>query len=65
MGSCGARVGGEGGLYLNNCQISKPVQEGWRPMKSGYVEWTYDPEGEERLWVMSNELVGFKDMGDV
>jgi hypothetical protein len=33
-------------------------------MESGYVEWTYDPEDEERLWVMSNELVGFKEAGD-
>ncbi|RYO20469.1 hypothetical protein AA0113_g668 [Alternaria arborescens] len=55
---------GRGGLYLDDCQVSKPVEEGWGPMESGYVEWTYDPEGEERLWVMSNELVGFKEAGD-
>ncbi|KAH6616257.1 hypothetical protein C7974DRAFT_441835 [Boeremia exigua] len=52
---------GRGGLYLENCQVSKPVVDGYGPMEPGYERWTYDPESEEKLWVMSNKLVGFRE----
>ncbi|KAI8936172.1 hypothetical protein NX059_006606 [Plenodomus lindquistii] len=52
---------GKGGLYLEDCQVSPPVTEGYTMMDPGYESWAYDPENEEKLWVMSNELVGFKE----
>jgi len=52
---------GKGGRYLEDCQVSPPVQEGYAIMDRGYEKWTYDPENETMLWKMSNEWVGFKE----
>lgn len=52
---------GKGGRYLEDCQVSGPVKEGFFVMDTGYVEWTYDPENEQKLWKLSNEWVGFKE----
>ncbi|KAF2856441.1 NAD(P)-binding protein [Plenodomus tracheiphilus IPT5] len=52
---------GKGGIYLEDCQVSQPVKEGYGLMDPGYEKWAYEPESEEKLWVMSNELVGSKE----
>ena len=52
---------GKGGLYLDNCQVSPPVVEGYQLLDTGYEKWAYDPENEAKLWKMSNEYVGFKE----
>ncbi len=52
---------GHGGRYLERCSIWGPVPKDYQVLDTGYVEWTYDPEGEAKLWKMSNELVGFKE----
>ncbi|KAF1841082.1 NAD(P)-binding protein [Cucurbitaria berberidis CBS 394.84] len=52
---------GKGGRYLEDCQVSSPVTEGYQVMDRGYEKWAYDPENEAKLWKMSNEYVGFKE----
>jgi NAD(P)-dependent dehydrogenase (short-subunit alcohol dehydrogenase family) len=50
----------KGGKYLEDCQISKPVPEGYQLLHTGYEKWAYDPENETKLWNMSNEWVKFE-----
>ncbi|KAJ4369503.1 hypothetical protein N0V86_009338 [Didymella sp. IMI 355093] len=49
---------GNGGKYLENCQIAKPIQnervEEWDP---GYLPYAYDEEKEGLLWEKSLDLV--------
>jgi len=49
---------GKGGRYLEECQVGVPVQESKAIVKSGYEYWAFDHENEEKLWKLSNELVG-------
>jgi NAD(P)-dependent dehydrogenase (short-subunit alcohol dehydrogenase family) len=51
---------GKGGTYLEDCQVSKPVREGYQLLDTGYEKWAYDRENEKKLWEMSNEWVGFE-----
>ncbi|KAG9186812.1 hypothetical protein G6011_09920 [Alternaria panax] len=51
---------GKGGVYLDDCQVCPPVpQPSYELLDWGYEKWAYDVENEEKLWGMSNELVGF------
>jgi NAD(P)-dependent dehydrogenase (short-subunit alcohol dehydrogenase family) len=52
---------GKGGKYLDDCQVSQPVPEGYELLDSGYEKWAYDEEKEGKLWKMSNEWVGFEE----
>jgi NAD(P)-dependent dehydrogenase (short-subunit alcohol dehydrogenase family) len=53
---------GKGGVYLEDCQVAPPVPERTREILDwGYAEWSYDIESEEKVWEMSNELVGFQE----
>ncbi|KAI3579659.1 short-chain dehydrogenase/reductase-like protein [Fusarium oxysporum f. sp. albedinis] len=51
---------GQGGKYLEDCQISKPWDSAAGPWAPGYGSWTYDDEKEAKLWTKSLELVGMK-----
>lgn len=54
---------GRGGVFCEDCCIIGPVElknDGFDFIASGYAEWAYDPEGEEKLWKVSNELVGLE-----
>lgn len=54
---------GRGGVFLEDCCIIGPVEskgDGFDVLTPGYAEWAYDPEGEEKLWKVSNELVGLE-----
>ena len=53
------RKGRKGGLYLEDYQVSPPVKEKYELLDRGYKRWAYDVEGQERLWEISNGLVGF------
>lgn len=52
---------GRGGKYLVDCQVSPPVREGASLLETGYAEWAYNKENEQRLWKLSNTLVGLND----
>jgi NAD(P)-dependent dehydrogenase (short-subunit alcohol dehydrogenase family) len=52
---------GKGGKYLEECQVGVPVdKESKAIVKSGYETWAFDQENEEKLWKLSNELVGLE-----
>jgi NAD(P)-dependent dehydrogenase (short-subunit alcohol dehydrogenase family) len=56
-------LAGRGGLYLDNCAIAEPMPDdapaagasGYRP---GYKRYALDPVSAQRLWRVSEELVG-------
>lgn len=49
---------GKGGRYLEDCREAEPSKDEKPPASSGYLEHTYDPERESRLWEDSLKLVG-------
>ena len=53
---------GRGGVYLEDCSVSPPVKEGYEVLDRGYERWAYDVESEEKMWEMSNALVGFEEV---
>jgi NAD(P)-dependent dehydrogenase (short-subunit alcohol dehydrogenase family) len=47
---------GRGGLYLEDCHVAGPSPDLGAP--SGYAPWALDAAGAERLWGVSEEMVG-------
>lgn len=47
---------GRGGLYLENCRIAEPERE--QNPSEGYKDYALDPEAAERLWRLSEDIVG-------
>jgi NAD(P)-dependent dehydrogenase (short-subunit alcohol dehydrogenase family) len=47
---------GRGGLYLEDCHVAGPSPDLMSP--SGYAPWAFDAAGAERLWSVSQEMVG-------
>lgn len=55
---------GRGGVFCEDCCIIGPTEykdDGFDNIAPGYAEWAYDHEGEEKLWKVSNELVGLEE----
>jgi NAD(P)-dependent dehydrogenase (short-subunit alcohol dehydrogenase family) len=52
---------GQGGKYLEDCQVSKMWDSAAGPWAPGYCSWTYNEKEEARLWAKSLELVQKKD----
>jgi NAD(P)-dependent dehydrogenase (short-subunit alcohol dehydrogenase family) len=50
-------LAGRGGLYLEDCQVAGPAQGG---RDDGYQAYALDPVQADRLWELSEELVGQK-----
>ena len=51
-----AELTGKGGVYLNHCQIAEPAVDD----SEGHALHAYDDAGAERLWEISEQLVGEK-----
>ncbi|PPJ57705.1 hypothetical protein CBER1_00181 [Cercospora berteroae] len=49
---------GQGGKYLEDCQIIGPRKEGDNVYAPGYATWAYDPQLEEKLWELSLKFTG-------
>lgn len=47
---------GRGGLYCEDCHVAGPGAGGIRD--GGHAPWALDPDAAERLWALSEELVG-------
>jgi NAD(P)-dependent dehydrogenase (short-subunit alcohol dehydrogenase family) len=47
---------GKGGVYCEDCHVAGPGEGGLRG--GGHAAWALDPEGAERLWALSEQLVG-------
>ena len=50
-------LNGKTGLYLEDCEISKPAESG-DVGQGGYLPHTYDEKGAAGLWDLSNQLLG-------
>lgn len=48
---------GAGGKYLEQNQISQPVEKGFGLIDPGHAEWAYDEDNAKRLYDISLELV--------
>ena len=46
---------GRGGLYLEDCQIAEPATAGG---DGGVESYAVDPAAADRLWALSEDLVG-------
>lgn len=55
---------GQGGKYLDNCQIADAHNPKLGEYSPGYAPWAYDPEGEARLWRQSLEMLGLNSALD-
>lgn len=49
---------GRGGVYCEDCHVAGPGSGGLSG--GGHAAWALDPEAAERLWTLSEELVGEK-----
>ena len=52
---------GKGRLWLEDCQTCGPQPDPPGNFDIGFAPWAFDEEAEDRLWQVSNELVGVKD----
>lgn len=52
---------GTGGKYLEDCQISAPLDENSSFISPGHATWVYNEEKAEKLWEISNKLVGIEE----
>ncbi|WNM29551.1 SDR family NAD(P)-dependent oxidoreductase [Streptomyces sp. Li-HN-5-11] len=50
------QLDGLGGVYLEDCDIAEPAQEG--DERAGVRDWAIDPAQAARLWELSAELTG-------
>lgn len=51
----------KGGRYLEDCQEAGRGEEDGNSLESGYVQQTYNPAVEARLWKESLKIVGLDD----
>lgn len=54
----GHELDGVGSRYLENCQEASPLDPGMPFPGYGYLPYALDPEHAQRLWTVSQELVG-------
>lgn len=51
-------LAGQGGLYLENCQISELAENEIAPTGYEAYAYAYDMDAAARLWTVSEELLG-------
>jgi NAD(P)-dependent dehydrogenase (short-subunit alcohol dehydrogenase family) len=56
-GATAAALEGQGGKYLEDCQISEKWDESAGQWAPGHAAWAYDDEKASKLWAKSFELV--------
>jgi len=63
LAAVGQRFEGQGGVFLEDCAISKPLAEGnaYVGSSSGHAKWVYDQAGAKHLWDLSLQLVGLPE----
>ncbi|KFA71782.1 hypothetical protein S40288_07440 [Stachybotrys chartarum IBT 40288] len=60
-GATAAALEGQGGKYLEDCQISKKWESEAGQWAPGHASWAYHADKEAKLWDKSLELVGYKE----
>ncbi|KAK1807053.1 hypothetical protein LTR12_018607, partial [Friedmanniomyces endolithicus] len=48
----------KGGLYMEDCGVSRPIPDDEMVGTYGYRSWAFNPDGEKRLWADSLKMVG-------
>ena len=61
LAAVGKEYEGKGGMYLEDCGVSRPLSDSEPMGVDGYRPWAYNPDGERRLWLESLDMVGAKD----
>lgn len=61
LAAVGSGFEGVGGIYLDDCGVSRLLEEAGQLGVNGYKSWIYNPEGEKQLWKDSLEMVGLED----
>ena len=52
---------GQGGKYLEDCQIAPPLDAKADNFVPGYAPWVYDEQKQAKFWAKSMELIGLKE----
>lgn len=52
---------GQGGKYLDNCQIAGPHDVTKGNFVPGYAPWAYDEDGASKLWVKTLQMLQLED----
>ncbi|KAK0259294.1 hypothetical protein LTR91_006052 [Friedmanniomyces endolithicus] len=58
LAAVGKDYEGKGGLYMEDCGVSRPIPEDEMVGTYGYRSWAFNPDGEKRLWADSLKMVG-------
>ncbi|KAF2839420.1 short-chain dehydrogenase [Patellaria atrata CBS 101060] len=53
-------IEGQGGKYLEDCEIVGQAKEDAAPQERGYAPFAFDEAQETKLWELSSKLVGLK-----
>ncbi|KAK0902122.1 hypothetical protein LTR02_008313 [Friedmanniomyces endolithicus] len=58
LAAVGKYYEGKGGLYMEDCGVSRPIPDDEMVGTYGYRSWAFNPDGEKRLWADSLKMVG-------
>lgn len=60
LAALGKEFEGRGGVYLAECRVAPPMEEGLSraEMSHRHMPYAYDEAGERRLWQLSCDMVG-------
>ncbi|KAL2828308.1 hypothetical protein BJY01DRAFT_240962 [Aspergillus pseudoustus] len=60
-GAVAKELEGQGGKYLDDCQVAGPYDPNKGTWGPGYAPWAFDAGGQMRLWVETLNILGLKD----
>jgi NAD(P)-dependent dehydrogenase (short-subunit alcohol dehydrogenase family) len=60
-GAVAKELEGQGGRFLENCQIAHLHDPNSGPWGPGYAPWAFDTDGQRRLWAETLNMLGLED----
>ncbi|KAK1993967.1 short chain dehydrogenase [Colletotrichum falcatum] len=61
LAAVGKDLDGVGGIYMEDCGLSKPIPDDLNWAGYGFKSWAFDEDGEKKLWTDSLKMVGMED----
>ncbi|KAJ3958622.1 hypothetical protein N0V92_004801 [Colletotrichum tropicale] len=61
LAAVGKEFDGVGGIYMEDCGVSKPIPDDLHWAGYGFKSWAFDEAGEKKLWTDSLKMVGLED----
>ncbi|EQB52162.1 hypothetical protein CGLO_08239 [Colletotrichum gloeosporioides Cg-14] len=61
LAAVGKEFDGVGGIYMEDCGVSKPIPDDLHWAGYGFKSWAFDQAGEKKLWIDSLKMVGLED----